>query len=65
MRETRLPSGDPLSTRTQPEEGTRGTRIEIGLFGDEDQTIEIGLFDEEELLEENDDHLIADSDLHR
>lgn len=51
MSETRLPSGDPLSTRTRPEEGT----WEIRVVRDD---LEIALFDDEAVL-------LEDSDLRR
>lgn len=51
MSETRLPSGDPLSTRTRPEEGA----WEITVVEDH---LEITLFDDEAVL-------LEDSDLRR
>ncbi len=51
MSETRLPSGDPLSTRTRPEEGTWEIRVV-------DDDLGITLFDDDAVL-------LEDSDLSR
>ena len=61
MNETRLPSGDPLSTRTEPEEGNED--IEIKLFPDDQQGIVISLFGDES--EDAPVVVLEDSDLHR
>ena len=64
MNETRLPSGDPHSTRIESEEGTGD--IEIKLFPDEPQGIVISLWGDEE-SEETDAPVVIleDSDLRR
>lgn len=48
MTETRLPSGDPLSTRTRPEEGVWEIRII-------EEDLEIRLFDDDPVLIEDTD----------
>ena len=64
MNETRLPSGDPLSTRTEPGEGTGD--LEIALFPEETEGIVIRMWDDE--IEDDADGpviVLEDSDLIR
>lgn len=63
MSETRLPSGDPLSTRNEPEEGTGD--IEIKLFPEDTQGIVISLFGDETDDADAPVVILEDSDLHR
>lgn len=58
--ETYLPWGDPLSTRTRPEEGPRGLHIHLQ---EGDLDLELVLFPDED--EPDGDVLIEDTDLAR